>query len=166
MRYANKKVISLLVFSAALGLLLFCGCNPRSEAGPVGTPIDLTQVGKYTMTVMCGKGGNHVVSYIVVQDGKEASRNRGYKIDDSNIKLVFRASDHMGNVFSQTELDNRSLAYGQGYAPPHTTLVFDLKGEKFCRGGEEKFLATLEIANPTGFYGNGPMNWIVGFAGK
>ncbi len=166
MRYADKKTIPSLVFFAGLGLLLFCGCNPQSGAGPVSTPIELTQVGKYSMTVMCGKGANCVVSYIVVQDGKEASRNRGYRIDDSNIKLVFKASDHMGNVFFQTELDGRSLTYGQGYAPPHTTLVFDLKGYKFCENGRDKFLATLEIANPTGFYGNEPVKWVVGFAGK
>ena len=166
MRYANKKVISLLVFFAALGLSLAFGCKTQSGAGPVSTPIDLTKVGKYTMTVICGRGANYVVSYIVVQDGKESSRSGGYKIDNTDIKLVLRASDHMGNSIYQKEFDNRSLDYGQGYAPPHTTLIFDLEGDKFCRGGREKFLATLEIKNPTSFYGNDPVKWVVGFAGK
>ncbi len=154
-----KNYIKHFLTIAVIGLFCLNSCNSEQTVSKSEISIDLTQKGTYEMTFDLQESP-YIIAYVIISDNKGKDRPFGETIKDTLIRFQLTLKKTNGEIVFQQKFGSKEIIIGN-WNLPSTTLVFDPHFEDNYHKNEKKFIAVLDIIQPSEYFGKHSTKFII-----
>ena len=156
-----KNHISYFIASIFLGMI---SCDSTRIIPLAEVQIDLTQKSTYKVPYSV-LSSTYIIPYIIILDNKGMDRDFGKPIKDTALLMRLTIKNGDGNTISQKDLDYNNIRQSN-LNIPNTTISLETKFKPakiklFRSHQDKKFMAVLEVIQPTEYDGKYPAKFVI-----